>query len=117
FGTAVSAWRYMKRVQIDWRYLRPAIAMALIGSFSGALLVTFIHKEQFMPFIICVLLVLLVYTLLRKNLGLHPKEKKLSATGYFICAIITGLLTGLYDGLIGPGTGSLLIFAFIVIFG
>jgi len=116
-GTAVSAWRYMKRVEIDWLYMRPAIITAFTGSFGGAMLVTYIRKEQFMPFIICVLLLMLAYTVMRKNLGLHPKEKKRSATSYYFFAIGMGAVTGMYDGLIGPGTGSLMIFSFIMLFG
>jgi len=117
FGTSVSAYRYIKRVDIDWKHLTPAIVAALIGSFSGALLVSFIHKEQFMPFIICVLILVLVYTMLKKELGLHHVDKSLSRNRYLFYAIGTGGIIGLYDGLIGPGTGSFLIFAFVVLFG
>lgn len=117
FGTSVSAYRYIKRVDIDWNHLTPAIVAAGIGSFSGALLVSFIHKEQFMPFIICVLILVLVYTMLKKELGLHHVDKSLSRNRYLLYAIGTGGIIGIYDGLIGPGTGSFLIFAFVVFFG
>ena len=117
FGTSVSAYRYIKRVDIDWRHLTPAILAALIGSFSGALLVSFIHKEQFMPFIICVLILVLVYTVLKKGLGLHHVDKSLSHSRHMFYSICIGGIIGLYDGLIGPGTGSFLIFAFVVLFG
>lgn len=117
FGTSVSAYRYIKRVDIDWNHLTPAIVAAGIGSFSGALLVSFIHKEQFMPFIICVLILVLVYTMLKKELGLHHVDKSLSRNRYLLYAIGTGGIIGIYDGLIGPGTGSFLIFVFVVFFG
>ncbi len=117
FGTIVATVSYVKRVKIDWKHLQPAIVSAFIGSFSGALLVSFIHKEQFMPFIICALLLVLVYTILKKNLGLHPNHKDLSTTTYYLYSIGTGGIIGFYDGLIGPGTGSFIIFALIVLFG
>jgi len=116
FGTSVATARYIKRVDIDWRHLAPAIISAFIGSFCGALLVSYIHKEQFMPFIICILLLVLVYTVFRKNLGLHHNVKRLSSLKYYLFAIGTGSIIGMYDGMIGPGTGSFLIFAFIVLF-
>jgi uncharacterized membrane protein YfcA len=116
-GTIVATVRYVKKVKIDWRPLRPAIVSAFIGSFSGALLVSFIRKEQFMPFIICALLLVLVYTMLNKKLGLHHQQKTMSNTRYYLFAVGTGGIIGFYDGLIGPGTGSFIIFAFIVLFG
>ena len=117
FGTLVSAYRYFKRVEIDWRHLVPAIVSAFIGAFSGALLVTYIRKEQFMPFIMCALLLVLIYTILRKNVGLHHQHKILSKSRYYLYAIGTGGIIGLYDGLIGPGAGSFIMFAFITLFG
>jgi uncharacterized membrane protein YfcA len=117
FGTSVSAYRYIKRVEIDWSHLTPAIITAFLGSFSGALLVSYIHKEQFMPFIIVALALVLLYTIFKKELGLHHVDKSLSKSQYYIYAICTGGGIGFYDGLIGPGTGSFLIFAFVVFFG
>lgn len=116
-GTSVAAVRYIKRVDIDWKHLSPIIIASLIASFAGALLVSFIHKEQFMPFIITALILVLAYTVLKRELGLHHNVKPLSQTRYMVYAIGTGAVLGLYEGLIGPGTGSFLLFAFITLFG
>jgi len=116
-GTSVAAGRYLKRVKMDWKHLLPAIIAALVGAFSGALLVSFVHKEQFMPVIITALVLVLVYTLFKKDLGLHHIEKNLTAKKAFIYSLLTGGFIGFYDGLIGPGTGSFLIFAYVVVFG
>lgn len=117
FGTTVAAVRYLKKVKIDWRHLSVCIAAAFAGSFSGALCVSYIRKEQFMPFIIGALIVVLLYTLFKKELGLHHTDKQLSKNKYYLYALGTGGIIGFYDGLIGPGTGSFLIFAFVVLFG
>lgn len=117
FGTSVSTVRYIRRVKMNWKHLSPAIISAFAGSFGGALLVSYIHKEQFMPFIICVLFIVLLYTIFKKHLGLHMTDKQLSQAKYFTYAISMGLLIGFYDGLIGPGTGSFLIFSFVILFG
>lgn len=116
-GTSIAAMRYVKKVTIDWKHISPAIIASLIASFAGALLVSFIYKEQFMPFIICVLIVVLAYTVFKKQLGLHHEVKTLSKTRHMVYAIATGGILGLYEGLIGPGTGSFLVFAFILLFG
>lgn len=116
-GTSVAVIRYIRRVDIDWKHLSPIIISALVASFAGALLVSFIHKEQFMPFIITALVLVLAYTILKRELGLHHNVKPLSQTKYLVYAIATGGVLGLYEGLIGPGTGSFLLFAFITLFG
>lgn len=116
-GTLVAAIQYIKKVKIDWRHLLPVIITAFAASFSGALMVSYIHKEQFMPFIITALSLVLIYTIFKKELGLHHTVKQLGKSKYYLYAIATGLVLGFYEGLIGPGTGSFLIFAFVVLFG
>ena len=70
-----------------------------------------------MPVIIVVLSIVLLYTIIKKELGLHIGNKNISKVKYYIYTICTGSIIGLYDGLIGPGTGSFLVFAFIILFG
>src|ERR1700754_1103838 len=77
-GTVVAATRYIKRTEIDWRHLAPAIVTGFIGAVSGSLLISHVHKEQFMPFIVCILALVLLYTIFKKELGLHRVEKDLS---------------------------------------
>ena len=116
-GTSVATVRYLKRVEIDWRHLLPTIISALVGALLGALLVSTFHKEYFMPFIITALVLVLLFTLFNKNLGLMHKANHVKPNMAYLYGIGTGLVIGLYDGLIGPGTGSFLVFAFIVLFG
>ena len=117
FGTSVSATQYIRKVKMDWNYLTPSIISGFIGGYCGALLVSFVHKEQFMPVIIMALAVVLLYTIFKKELGIHTVEKSLSRQQHLTYAIISGSLVGFYEGLIGPGTGSFLIFIFIMVFG
>lgn len=116
-GTSVAAMRYIKKVTIEWRQLSPIIISAMVASFAGALLVSYIHKEQFMPVIIIALVMVVAYTILKRELGLHHDVKVLSPTRHMVYAIGTGTILGMYEGLIGPGTGSFLLFAFITLFG
>ena len=116
-GTSVSAIQYIKKVSIEWKGLSVIMVLAFIGAFGGALLVSFIRKEQFMPFIIGTLLFVLGYLLTRKKLGVIHLEKRISRSRYYVYAVTVGLLIGFYEGLIGPGAGSFLIFAFVVLFG
>ena len=57
-----------------------------------------------------------MHSWLDKNLGLteerrfHPRHESLAAAGI-------GAATGFYNGLIGPGTGTLMVFAFVSFLG
>jgi len=115
-GTSLSAFHYLRNVKLNWRELLPGILAAGMGAFGGALLVSFVHKEQFTPVLIIVLAVVLIYTLLKKDLGMHHSHA-LSPRKHLVYSIFTGLIIGLYDGCIGPGTGSFLVFAFVLLFG
>jgi uncharacterized protein len=116
-GTSVAAYQYVRKVHIRWQYLILAIITAFMASFCGALLVSHIHKEQFMPVIIGTLLIVLIYTVWKKNLGLHHAVKPLSDAKGYLYGILIGAVIGFYDGLIGPGTGSFLVFGFIILYG
>ncbi len=115
-GTSLSAFHYLRKVKLNWKELIPGIISAAAGAFSGALLVSLVHKEQFTPFLIAVLALVLVYTLLNKKLGLHSTHT-LSPQKHLGYSIAAGLVIGLCDGCIGPGTGSFLVFVFVLAFG
>lgn len=115
-GTAVSAVHYLKHVRISVAKLRPIIITSFAGAFGGAMFISYIRKEQFMPFIVAALIAVLLYTLWKKNFGMTEKPA-LSPSRHLVYSLAAGLVIGAYDGLIGPGTGSFLVFAFVSLFG
>ncbi|MDO8455824.1 MAG: TSUP family transporter [Burkholderiaceae bacterium] len=112
WGSVFAGWQYSRRVEIHWRALLPAIALALVGSFFGAWLVTVISPEFLRKSLPVILLIIFAYTLAKKELGHHHTPRfqgrmEMWAT----CAV--GLVLGFYDGFFGPGTGSFLVFIFV----
>jgi uncharacterized membrane protein YfcA len=116
WGTAVATVQYSRRVQMRWHALLPAAALALMGSLAGAWLVTVVSPEFLRKLLPLVLVAVLVYTLLKKDLGREHKPwlqgRREAATAGAI-----GLAMGFYDGFFGPGTGSLLVFLFVRVLG
>jgi len=109
WGTSVATWQYARRVEMRWRALLPAALVCFAAAFAGAWLVTMVSPEylrQALPF---VLVVLLLYTLSKKDLGRthHPRH---SGRHEALVMGLIGLLIGFYDGFFGPGTGSFLVF-------
>lgn len=112
WGTAAATWQYAQRVQLPWRALWPAAAVAFAASMAGAWTVTVVSPTFLRLVLPWVLVGVLFYTLARKDLGRHhqPRFDGLKLTG---AASVLGLFIGFYDGFFGPGTGSFLVFLFV----
>ncbi|MCG8275051.1 TSUP family transporter [Stenotrophomonas sp. NLF4-10] len=116
FGTGAAAWRYARSVRFPWRPVLLAAAAAFVFSFLGATAVSLLSKGAVRPLVLALLVVMLGYTLAKKDFGaLHrPREVGRRELGI---ALAMGAVIGFYDGFFGPGTGSFLIFLFVRFFG
>jgi uncharacterized protein len=114
-GTATAAVQYLRRIHLPWRAVVPAFITALLFAVAGARLVSRFSKASFIPFIIITLVVVLIYTLVKKQFGLH-NDRQLTPVKTIIFSLLTGSVLGFYDGVFGPGMGSFLIFAYVTLF-
>ena len=116
WGTLSAALQYTRRVPPIWRTVLPAALAALLFSFLGAHTVSALNPAVLRPLILALLLLVLGYTLWKKDFGaLHAPH--LSHAQQLWLGLATGAIIGFYDGFFGPGTGSFLIFAFVGLFG
>lgn len=112
WGTAAATAQYARRVHLRWSALLPAAAAGFTGALAGAWLVTVISPgflRKALPF---VLLAVLLYTLVKKELGRHHTPR-LTGSSETLAACGIGMVLGFYDGFFGPGTGSFLVFLFV----
>jgi uncharacterized protein len=116
WGTALAAWRYARRVELRWGALAPAMVCALAGSAAGAYTLTHIDATRLRVALPVVLLMVLVYTLAKKDLG-HAHAPRHSGRREALVASAVGLALGFYDGLFGPGTGSFFVFLLVRLLG
>jgi uncharacterized membrane protein YfcA len=116
WGTAWATWQFSRRVQLPWAAMLPAAAAAFAGSFAGAWALTLASPELLRKALPFVLVAVLAYTLVRKDLGRHhaPRLAGAAQTG-LACAI--GTVIGFYDGFFGPGAGSFFVFLFVRLLG
>jgi uncharacterized membrane protein YfcA len=116
WGTAWATGQYARRVTMPWGTLLPAALTALLGSLAGAWTVTLVDAGGLRRALPLVLLVVLVYTIARKDLGrTHaPRLQGHVQTG-MACGI--GVVVGFYDGFFGPGAGSFFVFLFVRLLG
>lgn len=112
WGTAFASVQYVRRVDLRWRTMVPAMALSFAGALAGAWLVTLIAPDFLRKLLPAVLLLVLVYTLMKKELGRHHAPRY-AGRQELLAAGTVGLLIGFYDGFFGPGTGSFFVFLFV----
>lgn len=115
-GTSVSALTYYRRVKPDLRTAIPLALLAFGGSLIGALLASNIPRSAFDPIILVVLIGVGGYTLMKPGLG-RETDLRFSGHRHVLAATGAGFLVGMYDGALGPGTGSFFVFALVGLLG
>lgn len=112
WGTLFATWQYSQRVQINWRVLLPAAALTMGGSFVGAWVVTQVSPEFLRRLLPVILLAVLMYTLMKKDLGRHHAPRYDGRAELWATCVV-GVAIGFYDGFFGPGTGSFFVFLLV----
>jgi len=116
WGTGLATVQYSRRVTMPWRALLPAAAAALLAAFAGAWLVTVVSPALLRKILPGLLVLLLVYTLAKKDLGREHAPRFEGRRETMVLAAI-GALVGFYDGFFGPGTGSFFVFFLVRVAG
>ena len=116
FGTATSSITYVRRVKPDLRTALPMASVAFLGAIGGALIGVRIPKEAFNPIILVMLVLVGAYTIFKPSLG-QVTALRFTGARHTATAMIVGFVIGAYDGALGPGTGSFLVFALVGMLG
>ena len=116
WGTATSSATYYRRVRPDLRTALPMAAVAYLGAVGGALVGLHVPKSAFDPVILVMLVLVGAYTLLKPSAG-ELTALRWSGGRHTVVAVLTGFVIGAYDGVLGPGTGSFLVFALVGLLG
>ena len=116
FGTTTSAVTYHRRARPDLRTALPMAAVALVSSFAGASVASLLPASVFKPVIVVALVAIGVFTLLRPSLGEVTALRHTGRRHHGVAAAV-GAVIGFYDGILGPGTGSFLVFAMVSLLG
>lgn len=115
-GTATSAVTLYRRVRPDRRTAVPLAVAAGSGAVAGAWGAHLVPAALLRPVILVAMLAVLGYTLLRPELG-RMQRLRFGGRQHHVAAGLVGAAIGLYDGMLGPGTGSFLVFALVGLLG
>jgi uncharacterized membrane protein YfcA len=114
-GTAAAAHGFVKRIAIPWSSVIGAAASAFICSFLGARLVSLLDPALLRPVVLILMVGVALYTYYKPDVGVIAGPQ-LSPSARHIAGVLLGGAIGFYDGFFGPGTGSFLLFGFVIVF-
>jgi uncharacterized membrane protein YfcA len=114
FGSGSATLAYAGKGHVDFRALRLPFAFAALGSACGALLATLVSAEFLNAFLPVLLILIALYFALKPNVSDLPGRERMRPA-LFAFTIIPAI--GFYDGILGPGTGSFFMLAYVALAG
>jgi hypothetical protein len=113
FGAVASFWTFWRKKGIDRDRAGIGFALGFVGSVLGATLVLAVRPEPLKPVVMVMLVVAAGVVVARGYVRAGPR----TLLHPLRAAALVALGLGAYDGFFGPGVGSLLIVAFMLVFG
>jgi hypothetical protein len=116
FGSFAATVRYRHAGLIDGRNARISFPMAVLGSLAGAALALYLKPGVLRP---VVMILLVCVAVLIASGRIRPKEGAVPSRGKKSSALLiaaVALPLGAYDGFFGPGAGTFIIAALVVLF-
>ncbi len=114
FGSGAALLRFARAGLVDGRVARVTFPAGLLGSLAGAALVLLVPPTALRPIVLGLLVVVAVVLAVRP--AAPPAPRPGVHRSLAVAAAIAGVV-GAYDGFFGPGTGTFLIFGFVIFFG
>lgn len=115
-GTSIAAFKYAKKISFNYKLLLVIALSSFISSYLGAQIINHIDSNLLKPLILIILIVIAIYTFIKKDLG-AIETKELPLNKQMLYGACIGLIVGFYDGFFGPGTGSFFVLGFVVVLG
>ena len=113
FGSFTAMLTYFKARTM--KHLSWGVTFTALGAGFGAWAVLLINDKHLKLIILAFLVATFLYMAFKPSLGKQKSEPKIKNIKIF--HIFVGFAIGFYDGFLGPGTGSFLIFACVMLLG
>ena len=112
FGAGSASITFLRNHMVDFSLVRKLLPFTFIGSMIGTLAVVSLPPLYVKPIIIVLLVCVTLFVIFKKDWGEINRTSAVAGKALYICmAFALGI--GVYDGFIGPGTGTFLIMGFI----
>lgn len=111
FGSATATLQFWRKGNVEKALVLRLIPLALVGSAAGAYLVRFVDPNAFKTLMGVVILGVGALVIMNKRFGLEDQYPGLT-TRTLALTLPGAFIIGLYDGFLGPGTGTFAMFLF-----
>lgn len=115
-GTALASYKYITSGNVNWLCAIPAAVGSLLGSAAGTSLAVYMREDILQMVVLATLPVVALVLFFARGFGQVEKPPKTNRQTLLLSAGI-GTAVGMYDGLVGPGTGTFLTIGFSVALG
>ncbi|MGE9553013.1 sulfite exporter TauE/SafE family protein [Erwinia amylovora] len=113
-GSFSASLYFVRRKAVNLREQRLNIAMAFIGSVSGAVMIQHVQPGLLRQVLPLLMISIGLYFLLMPKMGEEDRHRRLHGLPF---ALVAGGCVGFYDGFFGPGAGSFYALAFVTLCG
>lgn len=112
-GTITATINFLKNGKINIKVSAISAIFGIIGSNIGARIMLSLDPIFLQKMIVCVIPFIALFLVFKKDFGNINDFESVPIKKVIIVSILSGFIIGLYDGIIGPGTGTfaLLMFA------
>jgi uncharacterized membrane protein YfcA len=113
-GTLTASIYFIRKGAVNLRQIKWKVLATFVGSVVGSWLVLKIDAGLMLAYLPVLLILVGLYFLFSPNIGDEDRKRRLTQTAF---AIAICPLLGLYDGFIGPGTGSFMALSLVLLCG
>ena len=111
-GACAGFLTYWRSGTIDKKIMRVMFPLAFVGSIGGVFVVREVPPDFLRPLVVIMLIVIAIYSVAKKNWG---ADKKIHVTHKnYLLGLPLIFILGFYDGFFGPGTGSFMLFLYLM---
>ncbi len=113
-GSLTSTLSFLRSGKINIHLIKFLFPLSFFGSALGVITVQQIPSQFLKPLVIVMLLLVTIYTFMRKEWGDTSTYQGITKKTAYLSGL-AAFSIGFYDGFFGPGAGSFFIFAFLMI--
>ncbi len=112
-GGLTATLQYIRSGKINFSIAIPAAIFAFLGGQAGASTAMLLSDDFLNVMMLIVLPVVAIFLTIKKDLGSDEAvPRDISRKEQYLIASLIGFFIGMYDGMVGPGTGTFMIMLF-----
>ncbi len=112
FGTLIAVVKFFSEIRFSGKKLLLIFFFSTAGSLMGAIFISFISTYYLKYFLISALPAISIFMLFRRDFGISDFSFSLSQSQMRIRVSLISFFISFYDGMLGPGTGTLFAFSY-----